>query len=85
MVLSQEDFIDDRYSNPSFFYGVSFRGKPKLFQHGKRSVSYYLNAGYAYDNRYLLDANFRSDGVIRFRVIPATYHYLGHRVRLERA
>ena len=55
-------FIDDRYSNPSFSTGYPSGGKPNYSNTEKRSASYYLNAGYAYDNRYLLDANFRSDG-----------------------
>ena len=55
-------FIDDRYSNPSFSTGYPEGGKPSYSNTEKRSASYYLNAGYAYDNRYLLDANFRSDG-----------------------
>lgn len=55
-------FVDDRYSNPSFSTGYPSGGKPSYSNTEKRSASYYLNAGYAYDNRYLLDANFRSDG-----------------------
>lgn len=55
-------FIDDRYSNPSFSSGYPTGGKPSCFTSEKRSASYYLNAGYAYDDRYLLDVNLRSDG-----------------------
>lgn len=55
-------FIDDRYSNPSFSQGYPEGGKPSYSNTEKRSASYYINAGYAFDNRYLLDANFRSDG-----------------------
>lgn len=55
-------FIDDRYSNPSFSSGYPTGGKPSYFTSEKRSASYYLNAGYAYDDRYLLDVNLRSDG-----------------------
>lgn len=55
-------FIDDRYSNPSFSTGYPDGGKPEYVNTEKRAASYYLNAGYAYDNRYLLDANYRSDG-----------------------
>lgn len=29
-------------------------------------ASFYLNGGYAYDNRYLLDFNYRSDGASMF-------------------
>ena len=55
-------FIDDRYSNPSFSSGYPTGSKPSYFTSEKRSASYYLNAGYAYDDRYLLDVNLRSDG-----------------------
>uniref|UniRef100_UPI004025DA27 SusC/RagA family TonB-linked outer membrane protein n=1 Tax=Butyricimonas virosa TaxID=544645 RepID=UPI004025DA27 len=55
-------FIDDCYSNPSFSSGYPTGGKPSYFTSEKRSASYYLNAGYAYDDRYLLDVNLRSDG-----------------------
>lgn len=55
-------FIDDRYSNPSFSTGYPSGAKPSYSTSEKRSVSYYLNAGYAYDDRYLLDVNLRSDG-----------------------
>ena len=55
-------FIDDRYSTPSFSSGYPTGGKPSYFTSEKRSASYYLNAGYAYDDRYLLDVNLRSDG-----------------------
>ncbi len=61
MVLSQEDLLMTVILI-RLFLRVSFRGKPNYSNTEKRSVSYYLNAGYAYDNRYLLDANFRSDG-----------------------
>lgn len=55
-------FIDDRYSNPSFSTGYPSGSKPFYSISERRSASYYLNAGYAYDDRYLLDVNLRSDG-----------------------
>ena len=42
--------------------------KPSYSNSQKRSASYYMNGGYAYDNRYLLDANFRADGSSVFGV-----------------
>ena len=33
-----------------------------------QGVNFYFNGGYSYDNRYLLDANLRSDGTSVFGV-----------------
>jgi len=55
-------FIDDRYQNPSFSIGYPNGSKPGYSNAETRSASYYLNGGYAYDDRYLLDLNLRSDG-----------------------
>lgn len=61
-------FIDDRYSNPAFSQGYPSGGRPGYIKTEKRSASYYVNTGYAFDNRYLLDATFRSDGSSVFGV-----------------
>ena len=56
-------FIDDSYSNPAFSTGYpEDQRKPKYKEYTSRSVSYYLNGGYSYKNRYLLDFNVRNDG-----------------------
>lgn len=56
-------FIDDSYSNPAFSTGYpDDKKKPVYVESTSRAISYYLNAGYSYRNRYLLDANIRSDG-----------------------
>ena len=55
-------FVDDDFANPAFAMGYP-QGETSTYQDSKRrSASYYLNAGYGYDRRYLLEANFRSDG-----------------------
>ena len=59
-------FIDDDFSNPAFAFGYP-EGKTASYQEAKRrSASFFLNTGYAYDNRYLIDATFRSDGASVF-------------------
>lgn len=59
-------FVDDEFSNPAFAFGYP-EGKTASYQEAKRrSASFFLNTGYAYDNRYLLDATFRSDGASVF-------------------
>ena len=55
-------FIDDEFSNPAFSLGYQEDGNA-IYQDSKnRAISYYLNFGYSYDDRYLLDVNYRSDG-----------------------
>jgi hypothetical protein len=58
--------VDDDFSNPAFAFGYP-EGKTASYQEAKRrSASFFLNTGYSYDNRYLLDATFRSDGASVF-------------------
>ncbi|MCC8173683.1 MAG: hypothetical protein LIO65_04655 [Odoribacter sp.] len=57
-----EGFVDDDKKNPSFGMGYQEGKTADYIETKRRTASYYLNVGYAYDNRYLLDANFRSDG-----------------------
>ena len=61
-------YVDDRNINPTFSNGYPSGEKPSYSNSQKRSASYYMNGGYAYDNRYLLDANFRADGSSVFGV-----------------
>lgn len=50
------------FTKPSFANGFTENSKPTYTESVSRSNSWYFNGGYAYDNRYLLDANFRLDG-----------------------
>lgn len=59
-------FTEDQFDAPSFANGYPSGGKPKYSQTESRAASFYLNGGYAYDNRYLLDFNYRSDGASLF-------------------
>lgn len=61
-------YVDDRNMNPAFSNGYPSNQKPGYSNNERRSASYYVNGGYAYDNRYLLDANFRADGSSVFGV-----------------
>ena len=63
-----QGFLDDTHPNPSFASGYSEGSRPSYSQTDRRSASYYVNAGYAYRNRYLVDLNFRSDGSSVFGV-----------------
>jgi len=55
-------FIDDEFSNPNFSLGYPAGQRPKYQEAKRRGASFFMNVGYAYDQRYLLDATVRSDG-----------------------
>lgn len=61
-------FVDDDYPNPNSAEGYKPSTSPLYSESRSRSASYYLNVGYSYDDRYLLDANFRMDGSSIFGV-----------------
>ena len=66
--FSVEGFSDDRIINPAHSSGYPNGGTPDYSNSKSRSASYYLNGGYAYDERYLLDFNLRADGSSVFGV-----------------
>ncbi len=59
-------YITDQFSNPNFSTGYPEGAKPSSTVAKTRSASFYLNGNYAYDLRYLLDFNVRSDGASVF-------------------
>lgn len=64
-----EGFVDDNFSSPAFSNGFSSTDtKPKYVETSYRSVSYFLNAGYSFNNKYLIDMSYRSDGSSVFGV-----------------
>lgn len=65
---SVRGFLTDRFDNPAFSNGYTEGSKPSYSESEVRSASYYFNGGYVYDNRYLLDFNFRMDGTSVFGV-----------------
>ena len=63
---SANGFTDDQFAAPSFANGYPDGGKSRYSESQKRAASFYINGGYAYDNRYLLDFNYRNDGASMF-------------------
>ena len=61
-------YITDQFSNPNFATGYPDGEKPTSTIAKKRSASFYLTGNYAYDMRYLVDVNLRSDGASVFGV-----------------
>ncbi len=59
-------FTEDQFSAPSFANGYPAGTKPSYSEATKRAVSFYLNGGYSYEDRYLLDINYRRDGASMF-------------------
>ena len=64
--FSVTGFIDEDYPNPNFALGYRPDSKPTYSESTRRSADYYINTGYSYKERYLLDANYRLDGTSIF-------------------
>lgn len=63
---SANGFTDDQFDAPSFANGYPSGDKPEYSQNLKRAASFYINGGYVYDDRYLMDFNYRLDGASMF-------------------
>ena len=63
---SVSGFPNGNFTKPPFSNGFTEGSKPTYSETESRSHSVYFNGGYAYDNRYLLDVNFRLDGSSAF-------------------
>ena len=59
-------FTEDEFDAPSFANSYPAGSKPTYTESKTRAASFYINGGYAYDNRYLFDFNYRSDGTSVF-------------------
>ncbi|MES2827066.1 MAG: SusC/RagA family TonB-linked outer membrane protein [Bacteroidota bacterium] len=55
-------FTDDEFSNPNFALGYVAGEKAGYQESKRRAASFFTNVGYAYDQRFLIDATLRSDG-----------------------
>lgn len=61
-------FPEGNFSSPGFINAYPEGSRPSYYESKSRGVNFYLNGGYVYDNRYLLDFNLRSDGTSVFGV-----------------
>lgn len=59
-------FVSDDFPNPAFAFGYSESKRVAYRESTRRSASYFLNTGYAFDERFLIDATLRSDGASVF-------------------
>ena len=63
-----QGYQSDKFWNPNFSNGYPEGGRPTSKESKTRSASYYLNANYSYDMRYLMDFNFTSNGASQFGI-----------------
>lgn len=63
-----EGYSNPLFSNPNFSNGYPDGGKPTSSDSKSRNVSYFANANYAYNMRYLLDFNFTRSGASQFGI-----------------
>ena len=63
---SANGFTDDQFGAPSFANNYPDGDTPSYDLDTQRAASFYLNGGYAYRDRYLLDFNYRLDGTSLF-------------------
>ncbi len=61
-----EGFPEGDFTTPAFSNGYPEYGRPNYYESESRAVSFYLNGGYSYDDRYLLDATYRASGASVF-------------------
>ena len=63
---SAQGFPEGDFTYPSFSNGYTENGSPTYYESVSRSVNAYFNAGYAFDDRYLMDFSLRSSGASVF-------------------
>ena len=61
-------YKDEEYWAPKFSNGYVSGSRPNYTFNDRRSLSFYSNAGYSFNNRYLFDFNYRMDGSSLFGV-----------------
>lgn len=59
-------FVSDEFPNAAFAFDYSESKRAGYRESVRRSASYFLNTGYAFDERFLIDATVRSDGASVF-------------------
>ncbi|MGL5683780.1 MAG: SusC/RagA family TonB-linked outer membrane protein [Marinifilaceae bacterium] len=63
---SVSGFMDELHGNPGLSSGFKENQKPVYTKTTKRSLNYLFSLNYSYDNRYVMDATFRSSGTSIF-------------------
>lgn len=63
-----QGYTSDTFWNPNFSQGYPEGTKPSSSDSKSRNVSYYANANYSYDMKYLLDFNWSMSGASQFGI-----------------
>ena len=61
-------FPEGDFSSPGFINSYPEGGAPSYSENKNRGANFFLNSGYSYNDRYLLDFNLRADGTSVFGV-----------------
>lgn len=61
-------YTTDKFYNPNFAHGYTEGSKPSSTVSNSRNASFYFNANYSFDQRYLFDFNLSSDGASKFGI-----------------
>lgn len=61
-----EGFPEGNFTTPAFSNSYPESGKPAYSESMRRNAGFFVNSGYSFKNRYLLDLNLRSDGTSVF-------------------
>ena len=64
--LTATGFLSDKLSNLDFAMQYQEGSKPKGMSTKDRLIGFFANASYAYDNRYMMDVSYRTDGSSKF-------------------
>ncbi|TGG39808.1 SusC/RagA family TonB-linked outer membrane protein [Duncaniella freteri] len=64
--FTAQGFPEGNFTTPGFANRYPEGGKPSYSDYTSRSANFYFNGGYAFMNKYLLDANIRMDGTSVF-------------------
>lgn len=59
-------FVDDKYSDPAFSIQYKKDSKAKSSEERKRTIGFFGNLNYIFDNRFFADLSFRYDGSSQF-------------------
>lgn len=65
-IFGVSGFVDDEFSNPNFALGYVAGQRAGYQESKRRGASAFMNVGYSYDQRYMVDATVRSDGASVF-------------------
>lgn len=64
--FSAVGFLSDKLTNLDFAMKYQEGSKPKGTEAHDRLIGFFMNASYSYDNRYMLDFSYRTDGSSKF-------------------